>query len=416
MSILQRGAARLKSKVNYLLDRVIDLCNEVLVIAERCGQPIQGILQRTARAAGDLAWFLRELPRLSAYRLRNEAWCIIFVGERQGCLEIQKMFFKEGEGVVEEIGRYPVMKLAAQADRWLNSGVDLVIAETGRFRPWKASTPYSFVVPLWVTQIMEVPDDPEILLKGNRMRDPRRRIHHALQNGFETYHTRSLQDFEHFYHNMYLPFVRTRHGERALISPFKDQRDRWFKKHGLILVARNGQPVAGELVYRARNVCHGIEMGVLNSDPELIKLGINALVTWGTILWTRQQNARYLSLGGSHGWCENGPFNFKSLWKAKVTRRWKMYPTWTFMGRDLPEALQNRLNQIGFITEAGEKFYRVLLVTDNDKPETHTEAIANAVRKGLAGIALIRPGKTTVYLEGEIISEPDEAEPELESP
>ncbi len=64
MSILQRGAARLKSKVNYLLDRVIDLCNEVLVIAERCGQPIQGILQRTARAAGDLAWFLRELPRV----------------------------------------------------------------------------------------------------------------------------------------------------------------------------------------------------------------------------------------------------------------------------------------------------------------------------------------------------------------
>lgn len=416
MSILQRSAARLKSKVNYLLDRVIDLCNEALVIAERCGQPIQGILQRTARAAGDLAWFLRELPRLSAYRLRNEAWCIIFVGERQGCLEIQEMFFKEGEEVVEEIGRYPVMKLAAQADRWLNSGVDLVIAETGRFRPWKAPTPYSFVVPLWVTQIMEVPDDPEILLKGNRMRDPRRRIHHALQNGFETYHTRSLQDFELFYHNMYLPFVRTRHGERALISPFKDQRDRWFKKHGLILVARNGQPVAGELVYRARNVCHGIEMGVLNSDPELIKLGINSLVTWGTILWTRQQNAHYLSLGGSHGWCENGPFNFKSLWKAKVTRRWKMYPNWTFMGRDLPEALQNRLNQIGFITKAGEKFYRVLLAADNDKPESHTEAIANAVRKGLAGIALIRPGKTTTYLAGEIVSEPDDTEPVLETP
>ncbi len=408
-SILRRGAASLKSRINYLLDRAIDLCDEVLLLAEHYRNPLQGILQGPARAIGEWLWLLRELPRLPAYRLRNGEWCIIFVGGKQGCLEIQEPIFKDGEVTVEEIGRYPVMKLGTQVNQWLNSGADLVIAETSRRRPWKISTPYSFVAPLWVHQVMEIPDNPEALLVGNRMRDPRRRIKHAWANGFDFYHSRSLQDFEFFHKEMYLPFMQDRHGEKALTSTFQDQYDRWFKKSGLIVVTRNGQPVAGELIYRAGDVCMGIEMGVLHSDIELIKLGINSLMAWSTILWCHQQKLRYYNLGSSHGWCENGPFVFKALWKAKVVRRKRLHPIWTLMAQDLPETLQARINEAGFIAEAGGKFYRALLAKETPEGEPPADALLHASRRGLAGLALVTPGKT-IYIEAQSVVDPDDAE------
>ncbi|NMC80568.1 MAG: GNAT family N-acetyltransferase [Chloroflexi bacterium] len=389
------------------MDRAIDLCNRVLLLAERYHNPFQSILQDAARAIGDWLWHLRELPRLPAYRLRNGEWCIIFVGGKQGCLEIQEPIFKNREVTVEEIGRYPVMKLGTQVNQWLNSGADLVIAETSRHRPWKNSTPYSFVVPLWVQQIMKIPDDPEMLLTGTRMHNPRRWIKHAWANGFDFYHSRSLQDFELFHKEMYLPFMQDRHGEKALTSTFQDQYDRWFKKSGLIMVTRNGQPVAGELIYRAGDVCMGIEMGVLHSDMELIKLGINSLVAWSTILWCHQQKLRYYNLGSSHGWCENGPFIFKALWKAKVVRRKRLHPVWTFMAQDLPETLRTRMNEAGFIAEAGGKFYRALLAEEPPACESYARTLIHTTRKGLAGLALVTPGKTT-YIEGHPIIGPED--------
>ncbi len=153
----------------------------------------------------------------------------------------------------------------------------------------------------------------------------------------------------------------------------------------------------------------GIEMGVLHSDMELIKLGINSLMAWSTILWCHQQKLRYYNLGSSHGWCENGPFIFKALWKAKVAHRKRLHPVWTFMAQDLPETLWTRINEAGFIAEAGGKFYRVLLAKETPEGENHADALLHASRRGLDGLALVTPEKTA-YIEAQSVADPDDAE------
>jgi hypothetical protein len=146
---------------------------------------------------------------------------------------------------------------------------------------------------------------------------------------------------------------------------------------------------------------------VLHSDMELINSGINSLTVWSTVLWSHQQKLHYYNFGSSHGWCENGSFVFKAFWKTKVIRRKSVYPVWTFMAQDLPETLLARMNEAGFIAEADGKFYRALLAEEPPACESYARTLIHTIRKGLAGLALVTPGKTT-YIEGHPIIGPED--------
>jgi hypothetical protein len=74
--------------------------------------------------------------------------------------------------------------------------------------------------------------------------------------------------FDHLYHDMYLPFVRDRHTDVALIAPYHDHW-RWVTRGGLTLVTQADQAVAGMICYLVRAKCYLIEGGVIGSDPTL---------------------------------------------------------------------------------------------------------------------------------------------------
>ena len=148
-----------------------------------------------------------------------------------------------------------------------------------------------------------------------------------------------------------------------------------MKKGGLNSATENGLPVAGSICIRTGKICHGIEEGILHNDSELIKLGMNALLVWCTILWARDQGSKYLHLGSSHAWCENGAFDFKAGWGAKVVRRKKIYPNWYFASDNLPDSLGRIFNQINFICENNDKFY-ALYIEDKRYQDNSQELIA----------------------------------------
>lgn len=76
---------RTKSGFNYVLDRVIDCCDALLVDEYRLPRPAaQNAAYRLARFVGELIWWLRDFPRISAYKLAGANWTVVFVGEHQG--------------------------------------------------------------------------------------------------------------------------------------------------------------------------------------------------------------------------------------------------------------------------------------------------------------------------------------------
>lgn len=381
---------RAKVWLNYCLDRIIDLCDMVLMDAYRVPWSTgQRMAKLMARYVGDVSWLLRALPRLPAYKLISSDWSIIFVGTEQSLKEIRALFFEEARQ--QELGRITLWKLSAQARQWLAQDIDLVVCELSRIHPNRPQARITFTAPVWIQQVLAIPEPLVSLIAGRKHNHLRNRINRAQKAGFHYRFSQTKADFDHFYYDMYLPSVKNRHGDLALVTPYQDQYQRWFTKGGLIIVSQNGKPVAGSTCYIAGHTCYTIEAGILGADPHLFQQGINTLRIWSVIAWGNNQGAKTFDMGGTHAWRSNGSFAFKQSWGAQVVRRKRICGTWTFLAQNLPPALQERINELGFISEIGGKFYNVVLGTD---PTSIVEAevdrgLSMAKDQGLHGLAVI---------------------------
>jgi hypothetical protein len=388
-SMMRKLYIRAKSWLNYCLSRIIDLCDMILMDAYRLPWPAaQSMAKHIARCIGDVSWLVRAFPRLSAYRLIGADWTIIFVGGDVDLLEVSHLFFEEKVDQ-QELGKVALWQLSAQAQQWLAEGVDLVVCELGRIHPRSKAT-FTFTVPIWIQQILTLPEPLESFLSGRHIKSVRHNLNRAQKAGFSWYFSKSKKDFDHFHYNMYLPYIRNRHEERALIAPYKDQWQRWFVRGGLIVVTQNDARVGGLLCYVKGDTCFAIEVGVLGGDPDLIGQGIKISSDWFAINWAYQQGARTYDMGGTRPWRSDGVFIYKSRWRAKVVRRRRIYGVWTFIAQNLSPALRDHINRLGFISEIDGKFYGVLLNGDTDSTETDVNQELLAVGKqGLDGLVII---------------------------
>jgi hypothetical protein len=379
-----------KLRLNYCLDRIIDLCDLVLMDTYHLPWSTgESVAKQIARYVGDISWLLRAFPRLPAYKLIGTDWTIIFVGTEASLKEIRALFFEEARQQV--LGRIALWKLSAQTQQWLAEGTDLVVCELGRIYPNRPKAPITFTVPIWIQQVLTIPEPLESLIAGRKRNHLRHRINRAQKAGFNYRFSQTKADFDLFYFHMYLPFVKSRHGNLALITPYQDQYRRWFTKGGLMLVTHHGKPVAGSSCYIAGNTCYTVEAGILEADSHLFQQGVNIFRIWSLIVWGHRQGAKTFDMGGTHAWHSNGSFASKQGWGAMVARRKRIFGTWTFLARNLSPALQERINRAGFISEIDGKFYSVLLSTN---PTSIAEARAEdelltAKDQGLDGMAVI---------------------------
>lgn len=384
---------RTKVALNALLYRVIESCS--LILSDICEVPwpgLQKILREIAHAVGDVCWLLRDLPRLSAHKLIGEGWTIVFVGDTYSLARVRHLFFAEREVEQQELGRFALWKLPRHAECWLGEGTDLVICEVSRIYPWHFRLPVTFRIPVWIRQVVVIPDPPEKLLVGKYQDGARFRVNRARRNGFDWRVSHMEAEFEHFYHRMYLPFVQGRHRDLAMITPYQQQY-RKFRKGEVLFITRNGHAVAGSLGYVSGDTYHGVEYGILDNDSYLFQQGIGVLVIWYSVLRAHQKKCRFLDLGGSHAWCSNGVFEYKQRWRPLVQRANEIYSTWVFAARELSPEQEEHLNHIGFICEIRGNFYRILVKNDSQSldQESLNRELTEAQRQGLTGVAVIAP-------------------------
>lgn len=382
---------RAKVWFNYRLDRLIDHCSSILLDDGRAPGA-----RRAARVIGDAAWLLRDLPRLPAYRLAGRACSLVFVGREHGLLELSQALFGGDEAGRQELNRVALWRLPAHARQWLNEGVDLVVCESSRIFPWHFEARFVFSVPIWVQQVLPIPDALEQLLTGYDRQGIRHNIARAQRDGFGYRFSRDEADFELFYHRMYLPFISARHGALAMITDYDRQKEHRFKRGGLLLITRQGEPVAGSLCYIDGETCYSLEGGVLDNDPDIIGRGINALHFWYTLQWAREQGAKVLNMGGSHAWTSNPAFGFKRRWRSEVTGLKEIRADWRFLAGDLSAAMRERLNAIGFISEIQDRHYLVQLHAGARAKEICRRELDEARKQGLAGVIAVSPGASLV--------------------
>jgi hypothetical protein len=388
-----------KDALNYWLDRIIKLCNWMLRDYYVLPWPVtRKAAHRLARGVGGVCDFLRLLPRLPAYKLSGEDWTIVFVGSETGRREICHLFFKNGIDQ-QALGIVTLWRLSNHTQRWLANDADLVVCELSHFRLWAPRTPVSFTVPRWVQQELAIPEPPNNLIAGRAKRGLTNQIRRAQKTDFTYCFSHSKADFDHFYHDMYVPFIKSRHGDRTELASYPDLL-RYFKRGGLILIKHRDQAVAGSVCHMASGICYWLESGVLEADPKLWQQGINTFQLWCNIVWGHTQGAKVFDMGTSQAWRSNGALKKKLQWGARVAQCKAIYRDWMFLARDLPTLLQEHINRLGFITPIGGKYYSVFLTggsTAVAEVDIHQQTLA-AKREGLEGLAGIMPdGQFKIY-------------------
>lgn len=390
--------------LNYLLDRVIDFGDLFLMNVYQLPWPAaQRVCQKIFRFVGELCWLIRDFPRLPVYQLtaepaqeNGESWTIIFVGANKGLWEMAHIFFAKNQPVWRETGRVALWRLPAQSRQWLSEGVDLVICELSPFFPIRLKTSFTFAVPAMINQVLDISDPVDQLIAGKKFATERHRLNKARREGFDFKFTRLPDDFDQFHYRMYLPYIKARHGNRAVVGKYKDQRKRWFERGGLVQVTHQNRPVAGVLCYLAGDTCFDVERGVLDADPALFKKGIDTIITWSAINWAHSQGAKIYDMGASRARTSNGSFAAKRRWGARVVKNRKIFAHWTFMAGNLSQPLKDYVNNLGFISQINGKFYQVYL---NDSAGEDTEAfLKNRALEmktfGLDGVVVVSPHST----------------------
>ena len=347
-----------------------------------------------ARCIGDLAYLIDDLPKKTVWRMNGDL-SIMFVGDQTSSQELLPLFFDE-PGDHEFVGQTWPFRLGRKTQSWLEEGTDLVICQLSRLHWYRSRAPFKFTIPQMVCQVLPFPGAPDELLAGTRSRDVRRRVNHLKKSGYDWHFSRSRADYDFFYERLYLPFVRARHGEAADITAYPWHWDMFIQKAGggMVLVTHEGSIVAGSVCLIVDNVCYGVELGVLDGDPQLYQKGIYAFMVWATASWAMQQGAGFQDLGMSLSLRTNKIFHWKAKLGSQVTRNKYTNRVLAFSaGRMTPE-LKKRLNEIGFICEVDQRYYGLVIdgASDATKERRPQESIQHAQKDGLSGVCIVAAG------------------------
>lgn len=234
-------------------------------------------------------------------------------------LNLAKPFLKsilfERDPVERKVGRVPFWRV----DRLVGglSG-DVVIVEAYRRLVRKLPHQNAIVLPHYVFPILDVRGD---------WQDVRGRLHktvrtHELRLVRKYEYTYEMshdpQDFEEFYHQMYLPTMDKRHGE--LSSPMSIAKAYRYFQHGwLFRVERDNDWVSGLICYRRQNVVIAQIMGVRDADAQLIREGAASTLYYTAVHWANQHGYEAVNFLGTEPFLEAGQFRYKRKWGVTVS-------------------------------------------------------------------------------------------------
>ncbi len=369
-------------------------------IASRSGQGRQSrFKKKLCRSAAWLADAGRAIVmdlRLTVKLWSGESWSVVYIGEGISS-DVIKHYMFPSTPLEEELSKVFLWQVPSLIRKFSREG-NLVICEfTDIVHFVIKELGISFSTPPWVQQILEGIDRPidEILMGMNQTM--RRNIRRLETQGYTYEFSKQQDDFDLFYHQMFLPYIGSRFSELSADILDYDHMNIGFQHGGLILVKLNQSPICGMLCILENGLCEALDMGVLNGDLTLVKQGSNVALWWYMLDWARQNGAVRFDFGGSRPFMVDGVFNFKRQWGTRIFKNVRKHTLWSFYGQNLPELLHQHLTQIGLITIVDNKGYRIVLTDLPVGEENFTTLLKEAVSSGLAGLLLItQTGETQI--------------------
>lgn len=229
--------------------------------------------------------------------------------------------FFDGPVETEARGRVPLPRLPGHLMR-LRGDCDLTIARMDRLAARALLGSEYLRLPDWLGTLLPVPRDLESHTR--LLRSVSSDVQRVRQNDLDWCVSRSPGDFEHFYHRMYLPFARRRHG--ALVVPRSiHQMRRVFRAGCLLWVTHRGQRVSAILLMPIGNVLKFVVLGTIDGSPEPVKLGGLSALYLFSLRYAAERGLAAVDFGGVRPCLSDGVLRYKRKWGVRLQPKPDVY-------------------------------------------------------------------------------------------
>jgi hypothetical protein len=216
-----------------------------------------------------------------------------------------------------DAGTVPVWQLNSAITR-MAPDVDLVMARVDSLTARLFCGSHYLRVPEWIETGRSVPEDLRKLVRSTHSlsEDLRLSRHYKL----EAEVTHSEEDFHDFYHTMYVPFIRARHGAMAWPSNEESLRHS-LHRGGIIWLRCAGERIAALLFDCTTDSLHMGADGVLHGDLSILKKGVISALFYNAFRQAAERNCRFVDFGGCRACLSDGILRYKRKWGISVRVR-----------------------------------------------------------------------------------------------
>jgi len=198
-------------------------------------------------------------------------------------------------------------------------------------------------IPEWITMILPLRDHHGDLRTSVR-RNMRRIIQRRITDDYSYETTTDPERLEYFYNDMYVPYIRSRFGRCAIVTPYSRMKE-LFKTGRLLFVKKNNTCTQGILI---KTVSPTMAMlthcGALETDADTSIQGMGPTLYYFAILWAKEHNISHLDLGICRGFLDDGVMQNKRRWNAAI-RPWR--------SRNIPDQFSEIIGmKLGAIAES----------------------------------------------------------------
>jgi len=238
---------------------------------------------------------------------------LLVAGTRRTAGSIPRRFFA-CPPQLEVVGSLPVWSLPSTLRR-LGPSADMVVARVDRLSAQIFFRTNFLMVPEIVGTWLTVPDDLDALVRLSHSIKEDVRIVRRERLTQETSHMEA--DCEVFYHTMYVPFMRRRHGEFAVVRSLPQLR-RAFHQGGIHWILSDGRRIAGRLFQQRNEVLHWLALGTADGEWRWVKAGAVAALYFFGIKHARDQRCTQIDLGGTAAVLTDGLLRYKRKWGSRL--------------------------------------------------------------------------------------------------
>jgi len=239
-------------------------------------------------------------------------------------------------------------------------------------------------IPPWVPQKLILADQWEDVIKSFP-KNTRKKLRRILKNEYQFYTAHTDNQFNYFYHAMYVPYTQTRFGNAAVIYP-QDHIKQILRQGEILFLFRNDRVLLGSLIKYEHDRLLSICVAAADDlQPAMFKGAMEAMYYF-CILSAFEKGCRVVDFLGSRPLLDHGAFRYKRKWGTYIDKFYRPVADIYFKTLHLNTGVKSFLAYNPFIMKTSKGFRgRILL----NAPVSNRDIKSCAKRyqtKGLNGI------------------------------